>query len=443
MGEIARRKKQMTEGSEGAKRDILSAFNEPDSEDELFETKSVVIGSVIPVLTTEEATRLEKQRQLRAKQWERESSNPILGHYWDDKATLDDGDKFLREYILNMGWKTRDNINVTTKTPDMADNDVLSIDSESEDEEFMERLDEFETKYNFRFEEEGGHTVSSHARRIDDSVRVKESKRKKERERKSERKEEERKQKLVELQRLKKAKKKEIEKRLREIELATGNAGGLDADNRGEYLDKDFDPERHDAEMSLLLGEDYYEQPDEEYSVDEEVENAESPNVAADAEENLWYYCDSCIRPIRPGNIGYECRDCQEEDLTICHNCKSEGCHPSGHKLKKFRVEENETPPEDWQSILFQMKKKKTKEIATGKFDELYGMEYEDLIGGDLPCRFKYTNVDSDSFGLSSEAILLKSDKELNSTVSLKKIHPYRKAHAFKRVRYHDGNRRT
>jgi protein KRI1 len=389
----------------------------------------------------------EKIRKLRAKQWESESSDPLLGDFWDDEAALNDRDKFLRDYILNMGWKTKDRINDTPDTKADAEEGSVSTDSDSEDEDFLDRVDEFETKYNFRFEEEGGHAVASHARKVDDSVRVKESKRRAERERKKERKEEEKKQKMIELQRLKNLKKKEIEKRLSEIEKATGNKA-----TAGEYLDAEFDPDQHDAEMNKFLGEDFYEQDDTELQVAEEPADADvegkgeawEGEYAPEADdENPWYYCDACIRPIRPGNVGYDCKDCSEEEVTICHNCKSEGAHPSGHKLKKFKVADHEVPPDEWQDVLFEMKKRKTRDIASGQFDEVYGIEYEDLIGGDLPCRFKYTNVDSDSFGLSTEAILMKTDKDLNSTVSLRKLHPYRKAHAFKRVRYHDGKRRS
>ncbi len=139
--------------------------------------------------------------------------------------------------------------------------------------------------------------------------------------------------------------------------------------------------------------------------------------------------------------MGYECKECVDE-IAECHNCHLNKSHEGGrHKMKKFLVGEDEVPPEDWQEVLYQIKKKRTKDIQRGKYDELFKMDYEDLIGGEIACRFKYTNVDSDSFGLSTQTILGKSDKELNSMVSLKKIHPYRKEHVMKRVRYHDKNR--
>jgi protein KRI1 len=213
--------------------------------------------------------------------------------------------------------------------------------------------------------------------------------------------------------------------------------------------------------IQTLLGEDYYDQEDDGEGLVDEVEDQAEDVVESEwngeeewteettgediqhneiSEDNLWYYCDSCIRPIRPGNMGYDCKEC--EDITVCHNCHSNKAHESGkHKMKKFIVADHESPPSDWQEILYDLKKKRTRDIAKGKFDELFSMEYEDVIAGDIPCRFKYTKVDSDSFGLSTEAILKKSDRELNSVVSLKNLHPYRKEHVMKRVRYHDKNR--
>ena len=333
-----------------------------------------------------------------------------------------------------MGWKTKEDINKTPETKA----DELSVDSDS-DEEFLDRVDEFETKYNFRFEEDGGHAIASHSRKVEDSVRVKESKRKRERELKHARKEEEKKQKMMELQRLKNLKREEIKNRLLEIESATGNK----ITSGEDYLEADFDPTEHDQQMEAMLGEDYYENEDETFATPEEPEEEQQEESPEQEEgDNMWFYCDSCIRPIQAGNMGYECRDCEDEEVTICYNCKQGGQHPSSHKLKKFLVGEHECPPKDWQSVLFQLKKKRTRDIANGKLDEIYGMEYEDLIGGDIACRFKYTLVDSDSFGLSSEAILLKNEKELNKTVSLRKLHPYRKAHPTRQVRYHDGSRR-
>lgn len=64
------------------------------------------------------------------------------------------------------------------------------------------------------------------------------------------------------------------------------------------------------------------------------------------------------------------------------------------------------------------------RKTAAAMEDELYQLDYEDIVAG-LPCRFKYKQVEQESFGLTAEDILLADDSELNKYVSLKKISPY------------------
>merc|ERR1712151_769710 len=52
--------------------------------------------------------------------------------------------------------------------------------------------------------------------------------------------------------------------------------------------------------------------------------------------------------------------------------------------------------------------------------------DYEDIIGGDLPTRFKYRTVQQNRYGLSVDDILKKSDQELNRIMPLKKLRTYR-----------------
>ena len=56
---------------------------------------------------------------------------------------------------------------------------------------------------------------------------------------------------------------------------------------------------------------------------------------------------------------------------------------------------------------------------------EYYKLDYEDAIG-DLKCRFKYREVEADTFGMSVEDILFSDDKQLNAVVGMKKLAPYR-----------------
>ena len=51
--------------------------------------------------------------------------------------------------------------------------------------------------------------------------------------------------------------------------------------------------------------------------------------------------------------------------------------------------------------------------------DELYQLDYEDMIGS-MPVRFHYTQVKPQSYGLSTEEIMDADDKELRQYVSIK-----------------------
>ncbi|CAG9316274.1 kri1 [Blepharisma stoltei] len=56
---------------------------------------------------------------------------------------------------------------------------------------------------------------------------------------------------------------------------------------------------------------------------------------------------------------------------------------------------------------------------------ELKALDYEDMIG-DMPCKFKYRQVDAEDYGLNDDDILNWDDAKLNQLVSLKKLAPYR-----------------
>ncbi|KAJ8306136.1 hypothetical protein KUTeg_016681, partial [Tegillarca granosa] len=94
-----------------------------------------------------------------------------LKSYWSDPK-LDDGEKFLRDYILNKGYLDRDSDRIPTYDEIVDDGEGFS-----EEETILDKQEEFERKYNFRFEEPDQEFIKSYPRTISDTVRRKDSKR--------------------------------------------------------------------------------------------------------------------------------------------------------------------------------------------------------------------------------------------------------------------------
>lgn len=162
-----------------------------------------------------------------------------------------EADAFLLDYIAKQKWKDESSMAVFDPNED---------DYEREEEE-LDRLDNFESKYNFRFEELAAGLgsvsvqIASHARTVEDSVRREDVNRQKQREARKERKEKEKRQKEAELRRLKNLKRQELQERLRKI----GEVGGVSSMYLDEsVLDEDWDPDKHEAAMEAQFGEDYY-----------------------------------------------------------------------------------------------------------------------------------------------------------------------------------------
>lgn len=123
-------------------------------------------------------------------------------------------------YILNRGWIDKSQ----KKTPsykEIVREDDLSDLEKSEEE--LEAAEEFESKYNFRFEDAQGDKLTGYSRTIDDSVRNADDKRKRQRKAAKERKKEEKIRQLEELKRAKNLKKQEIFNKLKQIQEITGN----------------------------------------------------------------------------------------------------------------------------------------------------------------------------------------------------------------------------
>ena len=151
----------------------------------------------------------------------------LLARFYGNDNELDDGEKFLRTYILQEGWKDKGQKIKLPKT-DREKPLVKKADAgvDEEDEKREGEMDNFEVKYNFRFEDPNAATITTYAREAneEETLRKKSDTRKQARERAKERKEDLKRSQREEIAKLKELKREEIIEKLRKTDrLSKGN----------------------------------------------------------------------------------------------------------------------------------------------------------------------------------------------------------------------------
>ncbi|XP_071855379.1 protein KRI1 homolog isoform X2 [Apostichopus japonicus] len=363
-----------------------------------------------------------------------------LRNYWSNPQ-LDDGEKFLRDYILDKAYKPHG---------DEDEFDNLSDEDLSEDDRMLDEQEDFERKYNFRYEEPDSGFVKSYPRNIVGSMRTKDTSRAQKRQEVKERKQKEKQKLHEELKKLKNLKKMEIMEQLEKLRKATGNTTvGFSEDNiKGE-----FDSAEHDEMMKKIFDDEYDVMNEDDSKPVFEDEDLEIENWDEWTGNETGNYDNNSYG--NEENYNNSEAHCEDTDFIMdaeydpeLHKKEKERKKKNKNKNKNKKNKKDESPEESkMTNILSDLdgrrpRNKHTSEFAKALqnekpvfdpgdktfedyFEEYYKLDYEDLIG-DLPCRFKYRTVVANDFGLSAEEILGAEDKELNRWVSLRKTTQYR-----------------
>nr|XP_040224644.2 protein KRI1 homolog [Anopheles coluzzii] len=324
-----------------------------------------------------------------------------LKHFWNNEK-LSKEDAFLKDYILNKRF-----VQSSGEVPTYDE-----IVATSEDEEELDKQEDYERQYNFRFEEPDADYIKQFPRTVEDSVRVERNKRKEQRQELKERKEKEKEQQRRELEELKAIKLKEIREKIQRLkEIAATEKLAMDVDD----LESEFDPDEHDRRMKAMFDDEYYgvdegDQKPEFPDLDQElgIENYDVERLKDDDEEGAEPHCedDDFVMDCDYEEKVQNAKEAHQQELL-----ESTKGRKKGRRQSKFReVLKAEKP-------LFDPEDEKT----YGEYiDEYYKLDYEDMIG-DIPCRFKYVETVPNDFGLSIEEILMANTSELNKWASVKK----------------------
>jgi protein KRI1 len=161
-------------------------------------------------------------------------------------------------------------------------------------------------------------------------------------------------------------------------------------------LEGDYDPDQFEKAMQSAYGDEFYEKQDSEWRSDVDVRNSLQAGEDVD------------------GVVG------QDDVDGGMYDNYDEGNDEEDNESNQEAEEDNEEYVGGEEPEESHLEKK----IKTKLQEELYKLDYEDIVAG-MPTRFKYRQVEANDYGLTTQEILLARDTTLKQFVSLKKLAPY------------------
>lgn len=397
--DVSNSKLAYDEEQEKLRKAFLKDSNDDEEEDDWMIMKQKSATSKDDPKTTKIQEEFKALEQLSGKKKDSDT-------FADPRGEVDDGEQYLIDFMKNKKWIDKD----------ATEQDNLDEESSVED---LDRVDDFEAKYNFRFEQAEAATAASGASlsiqtyargQTMNTVRRQDAVRKDKRLARKERKEAERKAKEEQLKRLKNAKRQEVQQKMSQVKAVLGSMDEAEVDEAAimKMLEGDYDPEQFEKAMQTAYGDEYYEKEDAEWKSDLDVRKS----LKADEEG------EGVVGQDDPDGGLYDNYDGDNDDEENASNWEDE--------------EDNEEyvggdDPEESQL---------EKKIKTKLQDELYKLDYEDIVAG-MPTRFKYRQVEPNDYGVTTQEILLARDNTLKQFVSLKKMAPYNET-----GEYHVGSKK-
>ena len=217
-----------------------------------------------------------------------DKSSNLLKGLWENPKKMDKTDLFLRNYILDKKWVTSKHLG---PNGEMLGNNEEQEMIDEEDEQRSVEMDEYEAKYNFRYEEPGADKITQYPREIPQSIRIKPETRKEKRKKAIERKKEEEEALRKEAELMKEQKKKQILEKLNE---------------EGEMQDEREGKQKEEQEF-----------------------------------ENDWFFCDDCAKALEENELHYVCDECGE--YMLCEECYDLIIHK--HEMRKAVIPKGYGPP--------------------------------------------------------------------------------------------------